>query len=240
MFRLVIALVLVCMARPVLSQESPPPPSTWAPAPQERNPCDGITCSSHGNCVVTGRGSPTCACFNGFTPDTVNGLSCVPIGNPQRVRQNNYQRREPPVDSVASLTMALDGYDVSGFRKKWLKEKHAGSFSSYLIHEFDSKKTGGAVMIFLGILVWAGSAGMYVYGAKDDEMVGIAMGVVFDILGTVLVISGAVSVSVNNVRVNKLKRYQASIRFSRWRFEHVGPLVSETGIPEGLAARFSF
>jgi hypothetical protein len=48
-----------------------------APAP---NFCEGITCSSHGNCVVF-RAEPTCACDEGFVADSVNGLSCVAVGS---------------------------------------------------------------------------------------------------------------------------------------------------------------
>lgn len=41
-------------------------------------PCDGITCSGHGDCVVTA-GAAACVCEAGFDPD---GLACVDPANP--------------------------------------------------------------------------------------------------------------------------------------------------------------
>ena len=38
--------------------------------------CANITCSDRGNCIALATG-PTCACDEGYAPDTVNGLSCV-------------------------------------------------------------------------------------------------------------------------------------------------------------------
>lgn len=40
--------------------------------------CAGLTCSSHGTCVVKA-GEPVCACNDGYTPDTTTGLSCQPV-----------------------------------------------------------------------------------------------------------------------------------------------------------------
>jgi hypothetical protein len=40
--------------------------------------CDGVTCSSHGKCVVIRR-EPTCACYDGYRPD---GPNCLPLRLP--------------------------------------------------------------------------------------------------------------------------------------------------------------
>ena len=42
-------------------------------------PCDDVTCSDHGNCVVLD-GQPNCACEADHMPDGINGLNCVPFG----------------------------------------------------------------------------------------------------------------------------------------------------------------
>src|SRR5207244_1721343 len=42
------------------------------------DPCDGVTCSGHGRCAVTG-GAPGCACDAGYRP---SGLECVPSAMP--------------------------------------------------------------------------------------------------------------------------------------------------------------
>ena len=44
----------------------------------ESGACKGITCSSHGKCVVKS-GEPVCACYEGYAPDTTAGLSCIPL-----------------------------------------------------------------------------------------------------------------------------------------------------------------
>ena len=49
-----------------------------ADASAPMNLCQGITCNAHGQCVVLDD-RPTCACDDGYAPDPVNGLNCVPF-----------------------------------------------------------------------------------------------------------------------------------------------------------------
>ena len=42
------------------------------------SPCDLITCSGHGICVMIGD-TPTCACDEGYRADPVNGLGCLEV-----------------------------------------------------------------------------------------------------------------------------------------------------------------
>ena len=45
---------------------------------EPRDPCDGVDCSGHGECVLVDEGSrAACVCDDGFDDD---GLACVPIG----------------------------------------------------------------------------------------------------------------------------------------------------------------
>ena len=42
--------------------------------------CENVTCSGNGTCVALPAG-PTCACDEGYMPDSVNGLSCIPTSS---------------------------------------------------------------------------------------------------------------------------------------------------------------
>lgn len=43
----------------------------------ERDPCEGVTCSGHGECLANDEAA-TCVCFSGYEADE---LSCVPAGS---------------------------------------------------------------------------------------------------------------------------------------------------------------
>jgi hypothetical protein len=258
--RSVTILVFFCMGRPAVSEESvppdpeqamsapeesdenePPTSSDGAPRAPESDPCDGITCSNHGNCVML-KESPTCACFEGYAPDTVNGLNCVPAVAPRNAPQDTPSKEASSGEDLAALTVALDGYDLSNaLHSYWSRpEGRSGErFSDYLIRRFEDAKRNGVTILAIGVLSFAGSAVFYGLGmARENEL--IYGGLALDILGTVLIISGAVTVGVNNARVNKIKRFQAASKQSGWRFEHLGPMVSKRGLPDGIAASFRF
>lgn len=48
--------------------------------PPTANPCDQVTCSNHGTCILQGGDTATCACDENYVADSVNGLSCLPVG----------------------------------------------------------------------------------------------------------------------------------------------------------------
>ncbi len=69
--------------------------------------CDGVTCSSHGKCVVVRR-EPTCACREGYRPE---GLNCLPLELPPATDAT----AEPPVSRLCSLVLeALDAPQPDG------------------------------------------------------------------------------------------------------------------------------
>ena len=41
------------------------------------NPCDGISCSNHGQCYAHD-GNPVCACERGYSPSSIDGIDCIP------------------------------------------------------------------------------------------------------------------------------------------------------------------
>ena len=44
---------------------------------EQSNPCDGVSCTGHGRCIVI-RGEPGCACEEGYEADAV-GLNCYEV-----------------------------------------------------------------------------------------------------------------------------------------------------------------
>jgi len=68
------------------------------------DPCKGVSCSNHGNCVVVD-GNPVCACEEGYAPDEVSGLSCQPVS----AQQPGYEGRLT-VDPGWALAGAIVGF----------------------------------------------------------------------------------------------------------------------------------
>ena len=73
-------LLLSCIGGLLLGCEDETPPSLTA---REASPCDVITCSGHGVCVMLNNG-PTCACDEGYQADPVNGLGCLEVDDGRR------------------------------------------------------------------------------------------------------------------------------------------------------------
>ncbi len=48
--------------------------------PPPVSPCEQVTCSNHGVCILQGGDTATCACDEGYVADNVNGLSCLAVG----------------------------------------------------------------------------------------------------------------------------------------------------------------
>lgn len=67
------------------------------------NPCEGVSCSGAGTCVVAEYGGPACACFPGYAPDST-GLNCLPTPSsksddaaPQKKPETYSKSTQPPL-----------------------------------------------------------------------------------------------------------------------------------------------
>jgi hypothetical protein len=219
---------------------SEPSASAWDQPRQANtgNPCAGVTCSYRGQCVVS-HGAPTCACYQGYTS---NGLNCVPLNQTHaQERERRAENKWMSGNTDADLTVSLDGFDVSRYRAEYhhkkLKRETSLDFIGYVEDKFKSNVTGGFVMLVIGIGLAAGSLGFYLGGDSQGFR---AAGVVSDVLGAALIISGSVIIGINSGRVKKLRVHRARRRTTHVRLEGIGPLISTTGLPNGLGASFSF
>jgi len=86
---------------------------------QDADPCEKVTCSNHGDCIVKGD-EPVCACHEGYIPDATTGLSCQP--SPQSDAQDTNETATaatvaptaPDTSPTAGDGWAL-GAAISGF-----------------------------------------------------------------------------------------------------------------------------
>ncbi len=196
----------------------PPPPDETAadetsPAfSAEENVCDSVTCSDRGKCVIKG-GEPTCACFAGFVPDNVNGLSCIPEYAPPK---------KPAFDSegyYAALKKQLGKYDISKTLSMYKAEIEFGtwdgSFSDYLKNSFKRTQNFGVLSMAFGITGFAGGLAMHMLYAGDTNKKGFLAGaVLLDIAGLGLIGTGSAFLTISSQKtkiVEKVdKKYHSS------------------------------
>ncbi len=123
---------------------------------QDADPCEKVTCSNHGNCIVKG-GEPVCACDEGFIPDTTTGMSCQPVS------QDNSQDTAPaapaaPVAPVAPAKLG-DGWalgaSITGFAATPVFLGLGGAAVATTQEGYDNAVPiglGGGALIVVGIM----------------------------------------------------------------------------------------
>ncbi len=80
-------------------------------AAQESDPCEKVSCSNHGDCIIKG-GDPVCACHEGDTPDETTGLSCQSVSLTKKA--TSAEPQNPLVSNNTDRGWAL-GAAITGF-----------------------------------------------------------------------------------------------------------------------------
>jgi hypothetical protein len=156
-----VAVFLVCFPTYAENQnpQEPAPPNNEAVAPvptEAESVCATITCSNHGVCIET-EGKPTCACNDGYGPDTVNGLSCLPVTSAPALSAATMNTALLDAEREAALAKfysVLPKYPAERSYAAYMRVKahgvYPGDFNDYMANQFGRKKAGGVVMAALG------------------------------------------------------------------------------------------
>jgi hypothetical protein len=124
--------------------------------------CAGITCAGHGSCVAF-KGTPTCACAEGYMPDTVNGLNCLPL-KPAAIAPVDKKSPAPgpPLSEEARVERALGGRSLR-LEYELYQSEAAGqiSFTEYMWNDLQRRKKGFAACAVIGGLSIAGGIVLY-------------------------------------------------------------------------------
>ena len=147
--------------------------SSIAPPVESMSPCAKVACSSHGVCVLL-KGEPSCACDEGFVPDTVNGLNCIPSSSQQQPTVAKQKANADLIDpSVRAVDRLLPGYPTDRIYQRylWLTKvgRFSGTFPEFVESGFRTKKIRGAILLGAGVAVTALSVLSFVFGIIQDQ-----------------------------------------------------------------------
>jgi hypothetical protein len=180
------------------------------------DPCTGVTCGGHGNCTIVS-GDPTCACFSGFIPDGMNGLTCIvhDRGNcaaSQPLRDDDGKNRWRSAGDDGRFEKAFPGYNMERARRAYeraIAEKaFDGPLERFLETRFKRLKVSGLIVLSSGVLGMAGAVGLHVaYGDKRKSGL-LAGALVVDLLSLSLMAGGAVMVAMSESRTKQLKAFE--------------------------------
>jgi hypothetical protein len=177
-------------------------------------------------------------------PSAWDQPSQASAGNPCTGVTCSY-RGQCVVSHGAPTCACYQGYTSNGLNCVPLNQTHAQTRKrraedNWMSGDTDADLTvslDGFVMLIVSIGLAAGSLGFYLGGDSKGFQ---AAGVVFDVLGAALIISGSVIIGINSGRIDKLRVYRARRRTANIRLEGIGPLVVDRALPGGLGASFSF
>lgn len=195
------------------------------------SPCDRVSCSGHGNCIVVDT-RPTCACDEGYMPDHTNGLSCLPVQQATEVDTSTEDAlTEDPMSLdgpyIRGLELTLGGYNTTADKKRYsnllLEGRFEGSFAQYLKRKFGGDQYTGRILVIVGVLLNIATVPLYVMYYKKGSVGFLAPAVGIEVLGTVLLITGAVKATVARKRIEKINYF----------VKHTKPKVS-WGPPMGV------
>jgi hypothetical protein len=106
----------------VVEEEPPAPASAVSVAIHEHHhtsPCSGQSCSGHGSCVQV-QGRAACACDEGYVPDTVTGLSCLPAGQEPAAEADQSGKYLGRARRLAIAGFVLDSLGMATLTAGWL------------------------------------------------------------------------------------------------------------------------
>jgi hypothetical protein len=209
---------------PVYLPPPPPPPSESEVSSEEsavESPCAKVTCSLRGACVMKNN-EPTCACFAGFVPDRVNGLSCiaetvvVPIPPKRPASAWSFDAY------YQDLETALGKFDTKAalarYRSAKEQNKWNGDFADYLTRSFKRTQNLGTVQLSLGIPMFAGGLSMHMlYAGYPYHKSLLAGAILLDITGLALIGAGAAMLTIGTKRIKLLEKFEEQLRRKqRW------------------------
>ncbi len=236
------------------------PPAPVESAPPEAppaSPCDRITCSGVGTCVMTPSG-PSCACGSGYRADPVNGLSCIPVqGTPGKVERVKASSAEQRGILERTLGRNLEA-EFGRFEAGNFESERGMDFASYLERRLVSHRAGMAVLtIPITVLLMGGGAGMMAASTEEyyDDQSGrfdnritntpvYAVGAVCAVGGLATLITGAVLWARDDRQLRRIRRADLSTPVARDsqapRFAAVVPFTAQRWDGGGLSLLFAF
>ncbi len=204
------------------------------------NPCDGLSCANHGQCVVK-QGDPICACDEGYEADPTTGLSCRPI-----------QAAVQPVPEK-ELTEQEQVEHILGANKGRLDAKYqeyvklgGSSFADYMYRDFTKKRNAGIPVLLLGLTSYGVAIGLAVKNnTSANPSKGLAVGtVICSLTGTTMIIVGSVLTGKGNKGRKKLRPALSGEKVASSKdiisFAGLGASLSDKGSPNGAAINFQF
>ena len=216
----------------------PPPPDAEAEAadsvaPDHGNPCDSVSCSGRGTCVLQ-HGSPTCACRPGFVADQVNGLSCVAEDGSPAPQKRPAPPQHPVMESASyyqAMGRALLPYDIKpkldDYQTASDNGTYTGSFSKYLRKSFKRTKNLATVALSFGILSLGGGLAMHMLYAGFPDKNGLLAGaVVLDLVGVGAITAGALLTALSTRRIRTLDEFEQKTHRRSARVRFLSPDLS--------------
>lgn len=248
------------VAPPAPVEPAPPeavPPEAAPPEAAPAGPCDKITCSGVGTCVVTPKG-PSCACGAGYRADPVNGLSCIPVqATPGKVARVKASSAEQRTILERALNRNLEG-EFGQFEAGNYESERGMDFAAYLERRLVSHRAGMAVLtIPITVLLMGGGAGMMAASTEEyyDDQRGefdnritntplYAVGAVCAVGSIATLITGAVLWARDDRQLRRIRRADLSVPVAQDspgpRFAGVAPFTGRRWDGGGLSLLFAF
>jgi hypothetical protein len=150
--------------------------ATPLPSPPPVSVCSLINCSGHGLCIEQD-GKPMCACNEGYTPDSVNGLSCLPytqIPSVSAAASRSVQDLEREA-ALMQFYSVLPNYPVDRDYVRFTRIKdygrYSGSFPDYMAERFHGQKAGGIAVTAIGGALTVAATLFLVIGTNEDTFI---------------------------------------------------------------------
>ena len=219
----------------------PPPPPAPSGSPVTNSPCEAVSCGGRGACVMK-NGEPTCACYPGFIPDSINGLTCLPEQRSSRPAPKTWDMNT----YYEGLKQAMLPYDISPKLVEYRATVDSGkgtpgSLSAYLHRSFKRTQNFATVELSFGIAALAGALSMHmIYAGFPDRDGFLAGAIILDLGGAGLIGLGSAMTALSVGRAKKLDRFERQYHRSSGRIALRSPglLVNREG--GGFCFGFSF
>jgi hypothetical protein len=212
---------------------------------QTTTPCEGVTCSNHGTCIVK-EGAPVCACEEGYIPDPTTGLSCQPAGEPKGPQGPS----EAKTDKNDAEIIAILGNKGNTFHLNYmnsLAKRRGMSFTTYSYIKARRKRNGFIALAVVPTVVLQACAlggfavGLNVYSHQSPAGIGVVAAMMA--VSTAPLIAGSVLAARWAKRVKGISPYMQTGALGRrtdLRFEGIFPFMTPEGRLSGPSASFFF